>query len=105
MTTVAARPRLLRNDGGNTRSYLQILLVGKQHPDALGARVEVTAGGRRQVQERQSGGSYLASHDPRLHFGLGAATSAQVEIHWPDGTHQTLTEVAANQVLRVVQPR
>ena len=104
VTTVAARPRLLRNDGGNARHYLQILLVGKSHPDALGTRVEVVADGVRQVQERQSGGSYLASHDPRLHFGLGAATSAQVEIRWPDGTHQTIEKVAANQVLRVVQP-
>ena len=104
VTTVAAQPRLLRNDGGNARHYLQILLVGKSHPDGLGTRVEVVADGVRQVQERQSGGSYLASHDPRLHFGLGAATSAQVEIRWPDGTHQTIEKVAANQVLRVVQP-
>ena len=104
VTTVAAQPRLLRNDGGNAQHWLQILLVGKIHPDALGTRVEVVADGVRQVQERQSGGSYLSSHDPRLHFGLGTATSAQVEIHWPDGTHQILEKVAANQVLKVVQP-
>ena len=42
---------------------------------------------------------------PRLHFGLGTATSVQVEIDWPDGTHQTIEKVAANQVLKVVQPR
>ncbi|MDE2740077.1 MAG: CRTAC1 family protein [Gemmatimonadota bacterium] len=104
VTTVAARPRLLRNDGGNASHWLQILLVGKSHPDALGTRVEVVADGIRQVQERQSGGSYLSSHDPRLHFGLGAATSAQVEIYWPDGTHQIIEKVATNQVLKVVQP-
>ena len=104
VTTVAAQPRLLRNDGGNAQHWLQILLVGKIHPDALGTRVEVVADGVRQVQERQSGGSYLSSHDPRLHFGLGTATSARVVIHWPAGTHQTLEKVAANQVLKVVQP-
>ena len=104
VTTVAARPRLLRNDGGNAHHWLQILLVGKSHPDALGTRVEVVTDGIRQVQERQSGGSYLSSHDPRLHFGLGPATSAQVEIYWSDGTHQALEKVAANQVLRVIQP-
>ena len=103
VTTVAARPRLLRNDGGNARHWLQILLVGKIHPDALGTRVEVVADETRQVQERQSGGSYLSSHDPRLHFGLGAATSAQVEIYWPDGTHQILEKVATNQVLKIIQ--
>ncbi len=103
VTTVADRVRLLRNDGGNRNHWLQILLVGKAHPDALGARVVVTAGGVRQVQERQSGGSYLASHDPRLHFGLGDATRAKVEITWPGGAMLTLDDIAANQVLRVAE--
>ena len=103
VTTVADRVRLLRNDGGNRNHWLQILLVGKAHPDALGARVVVTAGGVRQAQERQSGGSYLASHDPRLHFGLGDATRAKVEITWPGGAMLTLDDIAANQVLRVAE--
>jgi hypothetical protein len=104
VTTVAARPRLLRNDGGNQHNWLQIMLVGKMHPDALGTRVAVEAGGVRQVQERQSGGSYLSSHDPRLHFGLGRATEAHVEITWPSGQTQTLVNIAAGQVLRVEEP-
>ena len=66
----------------------------------LGARVTVTAGGVRQVRERQSGGSYLSSHDPRLHFGLGRATKADIAIRWPDGQVQTLAAVAANQIVR-----
>ena len=103
VTTVGAAPRLLRNDGGNRNHWLQILLVGHTHPDALGARVIVTAAGVRQTKERTSGGSYLSSHDPRLHFGLGAAASADVEIHWPDGLTQHIEAVAANQVLRLVQ--
>ena len=104
ITTVADRPRLLRNDGGNASNWLQVLLVGRTHPDALGAKVAVEASGMRQVLERQSGGSYLASHDPRLHFGLGHADSARVEIHWPDGARQQLDPVAANQLLKIVQP-
>jgi hypothetical protein len=83
---------------------LLLHLVGRVQRDALGARVTVTAGGRRQVKERQSGGSYLSTHDPRLHFGLGKATLADVEILWPDGQVQRLERVAADQILEVVQP-
>ena len=103
-TTVAGRPRLLRNDGGNRQHWVELLLVGAGQRDALGARVTVTAGGARQVRERQSGGSYLSSHDPRLHFGLGRATKADIAIRWPDGQVQTLAAVDANQIVRVVQP-
>ena len=45
---------------------------------------------------------YLVSNDPRAHFGLGAATQADtVEIVWPDGKKQVLTNVPANQILKV----
>ncbi|MBT7550398.1 MAG: CRTAC1 family protein, partial [Gemmatimonadetes bacterium] len=104
VTTVANAPRLLRNDGSNHRHWLLVELVGARHPDALGARVTVITGDRRQVRERQSGGSYLASHDPRLHFGLDTATRADIEIRWPDGMRQRLDDIAADQILRVVQP-
>ena len=104
VTTVANAPRLLRNDGSNHRHWLLVELVGARHPDALGARVTVITGDRRQVRERQSGGSYLASHDPRLHFGLDPATRADIEIRWPDGMRQRLDDIAADQILRVVQP-
>ena len=105
VTSEAGRPSLLRNEGGNARHWLLIHLVGKHQRDALGSRVEVVAGGTRQVKERQSGGSYLSSHDPRLHFGLGEVTRADVKVHWPDGTTQSVTRVQADQILRVVQGR
>ncbi len=105
VTNEAGRPNLLRNDGGNSHHWLLVELVGEIHPDALGARVTVTAGGVRQIRERQSAGSYLSANDPRLHFGLGAADRADVTIRWPDGSVQELTGVAADQILRVVQPR
>ena len=101
VTNVAATPNLLRNDGGNRQHWLTIQLGGtSQH-----ARVAVTAGGQRQVKERQAGGSYLSSSDPRLHFGLGEATRATVEIRWPDGTLQKMEEVTADQILHIVQSK
>lgn len=104
VTNVSGPPALLRNDGGNEGHWLQIYLVGRKQRDALGARVVVTAAGRRQIRERQSGGSYLSSHDPRLHFGLGTAAQADVEVRWPDGEVQHLSKVETDRVIHVVQP-
>ena len=94
----------MRNDGGNQRNWLLVELVGTAHRDALGAIVKATFGTSTQIRERQSGGSYLSAHDPRLHFGLGAAEQVDLEIHWPDGQIQLLLAVAANQILRAGQP-
>ena len=100
---VAEPPRLLRNDGGHRRTWLLVELVGTVHRAALGAVVKATSGGTTQTRERQTGGSYLSAHDHRLHFGLGTATSVDLEIRWPDGEVQHLEAVAANQILRIVQ--
>ena len=104
VTNNAGPVRFLQNNVGNRNHWLIIRLQGKAQRDALGARVTLTAGGIRQVRERQSGGSYLSGHDPRLHFGLGQATHAAVEIYWPNGQIQTLSRVQANQILHLVQP-
>ncbi len=58
----------------------------RSNRDGVGARVTVTAAGRRQVAHRVGGGSYLSANDPRLHFGLGASDRvAEVEVRWPSG--------------------
>jgi len=67
---------------------------------AIGARVKLTSGGHTQLQEVQGGSSYLSQNDLRLHFGLGSATKAdRIEIQWPGGARQILTNVAADRVL------
>jgi enediyne biosynthesis protein E4 len=66
--------------------------------DAIGARIRVTAGGITQTDEVRSGQSYLSSCDPRLHFGLGTATSIErVEIRWPDRQEEKHENLAANR--------
>jgi hypothetical protein len=104
VTTEAGPPRLLRNEGGNQGHWLSVELAGKAPRDALGARVRVEAGGVSQVRQRHSGGSYLASSDPRLHFGLGPHTRARVEVRWPSGQVQQLGEVEADQFLKLTEP-
>jgi hypothetical protein len=94
---------LLRNDGGNARSWLRLRLVGtRSNRDALGAKVTVTAGGRRQAEEVRSGTSYCSQNELVLHFGLGGAARADsVEIRWPSGARQTLAGVPAGKTHRI----
>jgi hypothetical protein len=64
------------------------------------------AGGIRQRGDVLSGGSYLSSNDPRVHFGLGDAAKVDgVEIHWPDGTVQKLTLPAVDRIFTVEEGR
>jgi hypothetical protein len=73
--------------------------VGKQsNRDGFGARIEVTAGGRTQIQEVRANSSFLSASDPRTHFGLGTATRVEkISIRWPSGRVDTLRNQAANQ--------
>jgi hypothetical protein len=61
--------------------------------------VLVRYGGKVQVQEVLSGTSFLSSNDPRLHFGLGAAAMADIEVHWPLGLVERLNAITANQLV------
>jgi hypothetical protein len=93
------RPTLLRNDTTGGGHWITIALAGtKSNRDAIGARVRVTAGGRTQISEVRSGGSYLSQNDRRAHFGLGPATRVdRIEIRWPGGAVETATGLAADR--------
>ncbi len=97
---------LLRNDGGNKlNNWLTVdLRLANGKTPAIGARVTVTNGALKQVEEYVGVRGYLAQNDIRAHFGLGKAAKAErVEIRWPNGKLQQLTDVPANQILKVVQ--
>ncbi len=100
-----ARPRLLRNNGGNSNNWLMIHLKGKQsNRDAIGARVRLTVGGKTQTRVVISSSGYLSQSDYRLHFGLAQHKKAtKIEIHWPNGALQVLENVGANKLLTVTQ--
>ena len=98
-------PKLLRNDGGNKNNWLKIeaKLPGGA-VDALGARITVKTGSLAQIHDLIPVTGYLSQSDPRPHFGLGRAKSADlVEVRWPDGRVTQLQDVPAGQILRVVQ--
>jgi hypothetical protein len=95
-------PSLLRNDVTGKGHWLKIKLEGvKSNRSAIGARVIVSYGGNVQAQEVLSQSSYLSVNDSRLHFGLGAAGVADVEIRWPLGAVEKLKGVPANQLIHV----
>jgi hypothetical protein len=98
-------PRLLRNDGGNRRHWLKLdVRLPGGVSTAIGARVSVRANGIVQIQDVIPVVGYLSQADPRCHFGLAAATKAElVEIRWPNGQRTELKDVAADQILTVVQ--
>jgi enediyne biosynthesis protein E4 len=92
-------PSLLRNDIRGDHHWLKIKLVGtKSNRSAIGARVVVHYAGKKQAQAVMSQSSFYSSNDPRLHFGLGTATTADVEIFWPSGMHQNFKAMPANQL-------
>jgi hypothetical protein len=96
-------PTLLRNEGGNRRHWLMVeLRQGGLNPFAVGARVDLWAGGKRQLREVRAGTGYLSQNDLRLHFGLGEEGEAErLVVRWPDGAQQELKKVRADQLLRV----
>ena len=103
VTSNGGAPRLLRNDGGNRKHWIQLRLIGvRSNRDGIGARVKLTAAGLTQVDEAKGGMSYQAAHDPRLHFGLdSAARIDSIEIRWPSGQVDRLQDVAADQLVTV----
>ena len=97
-----AVPSILRNDGGNRRNWLSVKLRGRaSNRFGLGARIAAIARELRQIAEATTAGSIFSASDSRVHFGLGTATEADLEIRWPSGMVQTLRQVPANQILEV----
>jgi len=93
-------PSLLRNDLTGSQNWIKIKLEGvKSNRSAIGARVVVHYGGKKQAQALLSQSSFYSCNDPRLHFGLGPSTAADVEVFWPSGLHEKYKHVAANQLL------
>jgi len=104
ITVNNGRARLLRNEGGNQNRGLRIKLVGrKSNRDGIGAKVTVTlATGVKRWQVVKTGSSYCSQSELPLTFGLGQADKvSQVEVVWPSGRRDTMSEIPANQLLTI----
>ena len=118
------RPTLLRNDTPHTNHWVTLRLTGGSTPlttssksgsslrvtasnrDAIGARIRLEAGGRRQTAEVRGDGSFMSHNDLRAHFGLGDADRVQaLEIRWPSGRNERIINLPVDRISRIVEGR
>jgi tetratricopeptide (TPR) repeat protein len=92
--------RAMQNDSSNARPSIAFSLRGtKSNRDAIGARVEVNG----QVQYLSAGSGFLSQHSKRLYFGLAGQPKAQVEITWPSGATQQLSDLDPGHTYAIVE--
>ena len=102
VTTNGGPAYLWRNITQNNNHWLDIHLIGTRcNRDGIGSRITVTANGSQQIDSCRSGSSYLSARDLRVHFGLGSAIIADVEIDWPDGLKENYSHIVLNRVWTV----
>ena len=96
-------PSLLKNTAPNTNHWLSVKLEGTgSNRSAIGARITLTAGGRKQIREVTSGGSYISQSDLRQHFGLGASERIdELKIRWPAGETESIGKLDADRFVTI----
>jgi enediyne biosynthesis protein E4 len=96
-------PSLLRNDGGNTNHWLEVLLIGsKSNRDGVGSSLKLTSGDFVHVEQAKGGMSYMSANDPRIHFGLAKrAKIDSLEITWPSGQVDRLKDLPVDKIIAV----
>jgi enediyne biosynthesis protein E4 len=100
-----AAPAILRNDTPNDNHWVRLRLVGtKSNRDAVGARIEVEAGGLTIYRQRKGGYSLESSNDPRVLIGIGPAKEVtKLTIRWPSGAETTREHLAVDKTYEIVE--
>jgi enediyne biosynthesis protein E4 len=106
ITQNGRRPVLLRNDQATGHHYLRVKLVGRPpNTDAIGAELELTAGGVTRYRQLMPARGYLSQVELPVTFGLGDTTEVErLLIRWPDGSEQVLERPQVDRLLVVEQP-
>ena len=96
-------PSLLKSHNAGSNYWLALKAIGtRSNRSAIGARITITADGQRQIREILSASSYISQSDLRQHFGLGKSNKVEsLEIRWPSGHVDRLSNVSANQFITV----
>lgn len=97
------RPAILQNMGPGSNNWLGITLISERgFSEAAGARVYVTANGKRRAFVNQWATSYLSNNDPRIHIGLGKALTADsIELFWPEGRREVYRNIQSNSYITI----
>jgi hypothetical protein len=105
VNNMSGTPMLLVNYAASKNHWLGITLQGtKSNRDGIGAKVTVLSGRRRFVQEVRSGGSYVSSHDLRLHFRLGENRNVdRIEVRWPSGLQESFAVQQVDHFVTLIE--
>jgi enediyne biosynthesis protein E4 len=103
VSTLNDKPQLLMNRTTNRNHWIILNLVGtKDNRDGLGTRIKITTSNGIQFNQATTAVGYSSSSDKRVHFGLGPVSIIdKIELSWPTGVRQILTNVKADQVLTI----
>jgi hypothetical protein len=103
VSSLGSAAELWENISPDTQHWIVLHLEGtRSNRDGIGARIRIG----NQYSEMTTTAGYASSADCGVHFGLGnTAIVKRIEIAWPSGAKQILTDVKADQVVRVVEPR
>jgi hypothetical protein len=107
VTAINDKPQLLMNRTADGNHWIILELVGvKDNRDGLGTKVKITTSDGVQYNQATTAVGYNSSSDKRVHFGLGhSSVIDKIELSWPTGVKQVLSNVKADQVLTVVEGR
>jgi hypothetical protein len=97
-------PSLLRNDVTGNGNWLKVFLVGtRSNRSAIGSRVLARYGGKTQAQAVTAQSSFYSVNDRRLHFGLGANTHADLEVHWTNGLVEKFPAIEGGGLVTITE--
>ena len=105
LTQVGGAPLLLRNDQKLGHHWIRLQLIGtKSNRSAIGALVKVRAGGQTITRQVMAARSYLSQSELPVTIGLGELKQVDgVEIIWPGGDKQTVSDVKIDVLTTVRQ--
>ncbi len=96
-------PQILINRSPGRNHWIMLKLIGtKDNREGIGTKVQITTSHGVQYNQVATAVGYNSSSDSRVHFGLGDATTIdRIDLRWPSGLKQTLTDIKADQILRI----
>ncbi|MCH7873489.1 MAG: CRTAC1 family protein, partial [Planctomycetes bacterium] len=99
VSNIDGRVHVLRNIAGSRGNWIMFRVINARGMNAIGASVRVTANGTKQWRTVQRAYSYCASNDPRVHFGLGSATTVQeILVRWPGGRDEVFNPLSPGKI-------
>jgi hypothetical protein len=107
VTSIDGPAWVLRNETQTRNHWITLKLEGVQsNRDGIGAQVKISTSAGDQYATVTTASSYQSSSDRRMHFGLGPASSiSRIEIRWPSGIKQVLSDVKADQILSITEAK